>query len=413
MRIVVVGVHHASAALPIRERLAVPPGELEAALRQLTSVVREGFIVSTCSRTEVYGIVGHDSTGAERLLRFFADRSGLEIGMVRDACYVHTHEAAIRHALRVTSGLDSAVLGEDQVQCQMKRAIAVARATGALGATLERLGSSALACGKRVRTFTGIGRHAVSLESLAVRAATERLHGIAEPRVVVVGAGESAGLLIRHLAAAGAGRMTIVSRSLRRASTIARRVNAGVRPWTELPEAIADADALFACTAAAHAVVTRSVLTGRLARRGSDPLLCVDLGMPRCVDAAVASLAGVTVVALDELALLAEAHRAARRQHIPAAEAIVNAEADRFVAWLSARGVAQTIASLNAHANAVTQQELERVMPRLQSLSLEQRDIVAQMARRLQRKLMHRPIAALKSRAETDPMVLMAEESVS
>jgi glutamyl-tRNA reductase len=147
VRIVVVGVNHSTAPTELRERVTIPAGETAAALTLLKPLVREGFIVSTCNRTEVYGVMGHATSGAEVLSRFLAERGGLDPATIRETCYVHVDVDAVRHALRVASGLDSMVLGEDQIQGQMKRALAIARDAGMLGATLERLGSSARACG--------------------------------------------------------------------------------------------------------------------------------------------------------------------------------------------------------------------------------------------------------------------------
>jgi glutamyl-tRNA reductase len=321
---------------------------------------------------------------------------------------VHAGAAAVHHVLRVASGLDSVVLGEDQIQGQVKRAIEAARAVGALGATLDRLGSAALACGKRVRSFTGIGQHSVSLESLAVRAASDRLAGLRSKRVLVLGAGESASLVVRHLTSAGA-QVTVTSRSLTRARSLAASADAEARRLAELPETIVDVDAVFACVSAPTPVLTPATVERRVSRRGERPLLCVDLGMPRGIDASLESTAGVTVMTLDKVATMAEAHRSARREHIPAAERIVNSEADRFLEWLNARGVAQAIAALNTHADAVAERELERVMPRLQSLSPHERDVVTELAHRIVRKLVHRPINALKTHPEAENMALVME----
>lgn len=409
MRLLIVGTNHSSASLPTLERLSIPSGDLDAALAQLKSAVREGLIVSTCNRTEVYATVGHAPSGAEALQRFLADRSGLDVADVRAACYVYVHDAAVRHLLRVTSGLDSMVLGEDQIQAQVKRAILVARNAGALGPTLERLGAAALACGKRVRTFTGIGRHAVSLESLAVRAATDRLAPLATKRALVIGAGDSAALIVRHLGAAGAERITIANRSAARAASLARGANVATTRWSELPRAIAAADVLFCCTSAPRPVVTAKALESRFRVRPGDALLCVDLGMPRGVEPAAARIPGVSIVTLDELATMAATHRDARREHVPAAEAIVDAEAARFLEWLYARGVLSSIARLQAHAEAIADAELARTLSRLESATSRDRALVAEMARRIARKLMHRPIGALKHEPEAENMALILE----
>jgi glutamyl-tRNA reductase len=408
VQIVVVGVNHASAPSELREQLTLAPGQLSTALGELKAIAREGFIVSTCNRVEVYAVVGHAVSGVDALLRFLADCGGLDVPTIRAACYAHAGASAVHHALRVASGLDSVVLGEDQIQGQVKRALESAREAGTLGATLDRLGASALACGKRVRTFTGIGQHSVSIESLAVRATSERLAGLQSKRVLVLGAGESASLVARNLESAGA-RITITSRSLARARALAESVQGDARRLAELPLAVGEVDAVFACVSAPKPVLTPRTLQHRASRQRQRPLLCVDLGMPRGIDASVESVAGISVVTLDQLATMAEAHRSARREHIPAAESIVKAEAERFSEWLDARGVTQAIKDLNTHADAVAEHELARVMPRLESLSPHEREIVAELAHRIVRKLVHRPINALKTHPEAENMARVME----
>jgi len=408
VHIVVVGVNHASSAHEIRERLTFAPGELDVALAELKAAAREGFILSTCQRVEVYGVVGHAMSGADMLLRFLADRSQLDLSMVRSACYVHVGPLAVRHALRVASGLDSVVLGEDQIQGQFKRAIDAARNAATIGAAMDRLGSAAIACGKRVRTFTGIGHHSVSLELLAVRAAAERLAGLRSKRALVLGAGESASLVVRHLRSAGA-QITVMSRTLTHARALATSVDAEARRLAELPEALVDVEVVFACASAPEPVLTPATIERRLSRTGERRMLCVDLGMPRGIDCALESIGGVTVVRLDQLAAMAEAHWSARRQHIPAAESIVNGESDRFLEWWNARGVSAVIATLNAHADAVAEHELARAMPRLRSLTPQQREVVTKLAHRIVRKLMHRPMNALKHNPEADNMARVLE----
>jgi glutamyl-tRNA reductase len=359
--------------------------------------VREGLVLSTCNRTEVYGVVD-GSDGSEVLRAVLAEWGNVSASHLRDVAYAHEHDAAVKHALRVTSGLDSMVLGEVQIQSQMKRALAVARHAGTLGPTLDRLGSAALACGKRVRTFTEVGRHAVSLESLAVRAAAKRAGGLHDRDVVVLGAGESASLVARHLTSGGVTRTTIVSRSSERAGALALATGAEPRPLAELAEVLARADLVFCCTSAPHPVLTADFLAHRAAMRPGAPLVCVDLGMPRDVDPLVATIPGVAVITLDELSDVADAHRDARRAALPAAEAIVDAEAMRFLEWLKTRTAAAAIAAVDAHADEVAERELARALSRLPSLEAREREVIAEMAHRIARKLSHAPKHALKHR---------------
>lgn len=353
MSIIAVGCSHSSASLAVLEPLGVPASEVAAVLAQLQRVATEALVLSTCNRTEVYALVDHPTSDADRIVQVLADRARMRADELRAELYVHQDAAAVRHALRVASGLESMVLGEDQIQAQWKRALGHARAAATLGPVLDRLGAAALSCGKRVRTVTEIGRHSVSLESLAVRAVSHRLGALKGRDVLLIGTGESAALIARHLRGAHEARLTVASRSFEKAQTFANHIGARPVRVEDLPHVLAHADSVFCCTSAPHAVLAAEHLTERVATRPGDPLVCVDLGMPRDIDDSVATVAGAQVISLTELAALAEQHREQRRRHIPAAASIVDAEAARFLEWRTARGSAATMARLRAHAEAL------------------------------------------------------------
>lgn len=407
MHLVATGLNYLSAPLDVRERVAIGSHELETAHAQLKHSVREGLIVSTCNRTEVYAVVD-ERADLGPLIAFLARRGDIETHDLRDCTYVLEGRDAARHAFRVASGLESMVLGEDQIQSQVKRALATSRAVHGLGPVLERLGTTALACGKRVRTFTGVGRHAVSLESLAVRTAATRVGGLEPHTIVVIGAGESAALVARHLRHSGASRdrITIVSRSTDRSAALAAAADAHAGSLADLADLLASADIAFACTSAPHPVLTPDFLAHRSAMRPGAPLLCVDLGMPRDVHPDVASVPDISVVTLDELATIAEAHRAARRSDIPAAEAIVEGEVERFLAWMRSRSSVRDVAALDSRARSVAEQELARALARLPGLDARARSVVSELAHRIARKLTHEPIQQLKEQTGRERIAL-------
>ncbi|HJQ21997.1 MAG TPA: glutamyl-tRNA reductase, partial [Gemmatimonadaceae bacterium] len=320
---IAVGVNHSSATLALRERLSIAATgpQLQLALAALQSRGVQGFILSTCGRTELYAYPPDHVDAVELYAQVLSTGAPLHAEELRESCYVHTGSAGAEHALRVASGLDSIVLGEDQIHTQLKKSVAVARDAGTLGPVMDRLASAALSCSKRVRTLTGLSRHAVSLESLALRAATERVGALAGKHVLIIGAGDSAAIILKQLGDRDAAAITIVSRTVARATELARTHGAharGAYGSAELAEALTEADVVFCCTSAPHPVVTPELLAPRQHERADAPLLCVDLGMPRDVHPDVHAL-GVDVIALDALQTLADAHRASRREHIPAA----------------------------------------------------------------------------------------------
>jgi glutamyl-tRNA reductase len=407
--IIVVGCSHSRAPTAVLESLATPASGYGAVLARLKAVVREALLLSTCNRTEIYALVGHSASGAELVAQVLAERAGTRADHVRPHLYVHADANAVCHALRVASGMDSMVLGEDQIQAQWKRALDHARVAETLGPVLDRLGAAALSCGKRVRTFTGIGRHAVSLESLAIRAALARLGTLDGREAIVIGTGESAALIARQLRASYETRVTVVSRSPDKAVEFANEIGATAAPVEALPRVLARADAVFCCTSAPHALISAAHLTERAATRPAAPMVCVDLGMPHDVDRSVADIPGVSVVALDELGALAQAHREERRQHLPQAEAIVRAEVERFLGWQTGRGSAATIARLQKHAEAVVEGELTKAGARLAAMSPADRELVTGLLRRSIKKLLHAPSEALKQHPEAENIALALE----
>ena len=403
---VVVGSNHASAFPALLERLSIPDSEVGSVLALARRAAREALVLSTCNRTEIYAVTAHSGSGRDAILRLLSDRAGTTPDELLGHAYVLTDAAAVRHAFQVASGLDSMVLGESQIQRQWKRGLAHARVAQALGPTLERLGSAALACGKRVRTFTGIGRHSVSVESLAVRATEERLGDLTEREILVIGAGESAGLVVRHLRNAGAARITVLSRTRERAEELAQTENVRAEGIERIGASVARADAIFCCTSAPHPVLGADHFSER---RAGAPIVCVDLGMPRDIDDPVESIAGVQLVRLEELAGLAEAHRAERREHVPAADAIVEVETRRFLSWQHARTGAGSITRLQEHARQIAQLELDVALARLGELPPRDRDIIAAMAHRIVKKLMHSPSEILKQHPESENLALALE----
>lgn len=408
MQIVAVGVSHTSAPVDVRERLAIPADALADVLTALRASAAEGFALSTCNRVELYAVCGHEASGADILRQILATHGGVPVQAVREASYAFGHYAAVRHALRVAAGLDSMVIGEDEILGQMRRAIEAARRAGTLGPMLDRLGTAALACGKIVRSSTALGRHAESVVSIALRVA-RRLHGPLDgARIVVVGAGHTATLALRYLSAHAAGRVTVVNRTLESGAALASTHGAAARPWAELPDAVAGADIVLVCTAADSAVLDAATLsTGRrLTRR---PLLCVDLGVPRGVDRSIAEFPWVTLVDLDRLESDAAVHRTERAHDVMRAEEIVTGETERYMQWWRGRGVASTITRLHAHAAAIAQSELERALARLPDQPARQREVVAELARRIVGKLLHEPTLVLKRDAEGENMAAVVE----
>jgi glutamyl-tRNA reductase len=407
VQLVVVGTSHHTASVSLREGLTIPADSLPQVLAELRENVGEVLVLSTCNRVELYALCGHESSGAELLRQFLATRAGLSLRTVRDATYAYGHQAAVRHLLRVTAGLDSMVLGESEVLGQVRRALLAARQADALGPVLDRLGDSALACGKRARAMTSLGE-ADSVASVAIRLAARDGGGLDGANVVVLGAGETAKSAVTHLASIPNVRITVLSRTFERALEVADAHHATARPWEQLSEALATADFVVGCTGSRTPVIDAATLSSA---RGANagPLMCVDLGLPRDIDAAVTAIPGVRLIDLERVGAETSARRVGRARALDEAELIVEQETERYMEWWRGRGVASTIAQLHARANAIREAELARALARLPDLDGPARAVVRDLAARMTAKLLHEPTLALKRDPEGVNMAVVVE----
>jgi glutamyl-tRNA reductase len=336
---VAVGLSHHTASLPLRERAALGEAASRALLGDLRSsaAVSAAAVLSTCNRTEVYAIAA--GPGALKALRgALAGRGRLAPEAVAAARYTHTGEQAAAHLFRVAAGLDSMVVGEPEIQHQVRRAPALAAEEGPLGPQLAAVFRHALAAGRRARRETGIGRGAVSSASVCVALAQRALGDLCGRRVLVLGAGAMAESAARALMRHGAGGLVVANRTPAAARRLAEGLGGRGVGLAGLAEQVANADLVVACTGAPAPVLALADLARAVRMRRSRPLVCIDLAVPHDIDPAAARLDGVVLLDLDDLRLVADANRAGRALEARRAEAIVAAEVARFVAggrWAS------------------------------------------------------------------------------
>lgn len=401
MQLLAVGLDHHRAPLALRERIAVTGDRIVEALAHLRARVSEGFVLSTCNRTEYYAVVGHAETGAVALAEALRAGSGVSEEEIEPYLEIHAHEEAVRHLFRVAAGLESMVPGEDQILAQLKGAVDRAGKLGVLGATTHRLGASALASGKRVRAGTGIARHSLSIVSVALHMATDALGSLEGRRVLILGAGSTAELALKQLAGRGAASITVTSRTPERMLTLAQAHGALTVAWENRAAAVGDSDIVLCCTSAPSVVISADDVAAALARRDGDaPLAILDLAVPRDVSPAAGELAGVRLWDIDDLQAICDENRARRAGELARAEAITDSEVERFMSWWTARELAPTITALVQRAEAIRDAELARLFPRLGSLDARDEELVRAFAARLVNKLLHEPITVLKEDAE-------------
>src|SRR5438105_2772133 len=398
MNFQLIGVNHKSAPVEVRERLALPDSRLADACKRLTEQpgVEEGMILSTCNRVEV---LARTVNGTADLRGFIGQFFKLDPAELDSYFYEYREQDVVRHVFRVTSSLDSMVVGEPQILGQVKEAYAVARAVGSVYSQLDTLLTRAFAVAKRVRTETAVGSSAVSVASVAVELAKKIFGSLQGKHVYLVGAGKMSELAARHLLAHGAASIFVANRTYDRAVTLAKKFNGQALPFDQLYQTCDRADIVITSTGAPHAIFRREHAEAFLSRRRNRPMFFIDIAVPRDVDPGLNKLDGIFVYDIDDLQQAVSSHVADRSKEAERAEAIVKVEVERFQARLQTLDVVPTIVSLQDHLETIRQAEIDRVRGRLGEMTPDQELAVEALTRGIVNKIMHTPISTLKTAA--------------
>jgi len=424
------GVSHKTAPLELRERLALTEGRATAVLAELTAheEIHEAVAISTCNRTELY-LVATDPVAAESAaLAVLARRADTRPTELADSLYALRGIDVARHLFEVAAGLDSMIVGEAEIQGQVKRAYELALVEGMTGPIANRLFRDALAAGKRVRTETGVGRSRVSVASVAADLACRSFVGkcpaggdagqLSDRRVLVIGAGEQGERTAQALKDRGAHAVFVANRRYDRALGLAERYDGSAVPLDELPTELALADIVVSCTASPHQLVGREelalVLEEREAAHGGDvpadqaarPLVIIDIAVPRDIDPTVRDLPGVTLYDMDDLEHEVARNISGRQAEAERARTLVERDVERFDGWLASLDVLPTIRGLRERADAIVEQVLAENAPRWESLSDADRERLTALCRALVARLFHEPTMRLRDGAEDESSYL-------
>jgi len=403
-----IGVNHKSAPVEVRERLAIPESRLPEALKRFTQHpgVDEGLILSTCNRVE---LLARTRNGGADLRGFLGEFFQIDRATIDPHLYELREKDAVRHLFRVTSSLDSMVVGEPQILGQVKEAYATARAVGAVNSQLDQLLTRAFAVAKRVRTETAVGSSAVSVASVAVELAQKIFGSLHGKQVYLVGAGKMTELAARHLLAHGAASIFVANRTYDRAIRLAQKFNGQAIEFSRLYETCDRADIVITSTGAPHAIFRREHGELFLSRRKNRPMFFIDIAVPRDVDPEMNKLDGIFVYDIDDLQQAVASHVADRSKEAEHADQIINIEVERFQARLQTLDVVPTIVSLQDHLETIRQAEIDRVRGRLGQLSPEQELAVETLTRGIVNKIMHTPVTTLKTAAREAEATTLVE----
>lgn len=406
MPVRVIGISHRTAPLEIRERFVFPDAQVQ---ETLDIVIREkgaaeAVLLSTCNRTELYYVSGGGETGVrEMMVRMLCERA--HVGETRaEALFYEEHErAAVEHLFRVSASLDSMILGEPQIQGQVRSAYeaacSVANGGRRVGPVLSRLFETALSVGGRVRSQTGLGTGAASVPSAAVDLARKIFGSLKGKTAAVLGTGEMSQVALECLLSEGVTEATVVSRTSERARTIADAVGAHASGHEDLHTLLQTVDIIVTATAAPQAILTVAAARAALPRGRRHPLLIVDIALPRDVEPAVGEIENIFLYNLDDLQQVVDSTIERRRGELPLAESIVSEAAADFWQWYRGLDVVPLIRELRENAETIRQQEVERALRNLRHLSPEDAAAVDALTKQILNKVLHTPTVRMKQAA--------------
>jgi glutamyl-tRNA reductase len=392
------GVSHKTAPVEVRERLALPEQRAYEFVRDLrgAAAVHEAVAISTCNRTELYLVVSDPVEAESAALTMLASLAGIRLTGLASAIYSHRNCDAARHLYRVTSGLESMIVGEAEIQGQVKRAYETALAKETTGPLPNRLFTAALQTGKRIRTETAIGERALSLPAVAVALAREQLGSLLGREVVIVGTGETSELAARALADSGVRTVFVASRRRDRAVSLAKRYHGASVAFDELPQALERADIVVAATASPHLLLEARELATVMGERSGRPLLLIDLAVPRDIDASCGGIGGVSLYDIDDLEAVVARNRRVRQVEARKAEGIVEEEIQHFASWLGSLEVLPTLAALRTRADDIAAAVVRENAGKFESASPRDLERIDALAHSIVNRLLHEPTLRIK-----------------
>ena len=400
MQLLTIGLNHQTASIEIRERAAFSTERSGGALSDLVdrAGAAEAAILSTCNRTEIY--CGHEPNRTPYVQEWLSDYAGIGMKDLERNLYHYPDEAAVRHAFRVASGLDSMVLGEPQILGQMKDAFRAANEAGATGKLLNRLFQHTFNVAKQVRTDTEIGANAVSIAYTGVNLARRIFTRLEDQKVLLVGAGETIELVARHLVQNGVGNITIANRSIEKARKLASESGNQAITLAQIPERLQDVDIVVTSTASTLPILGKGTIERVLKARKQQPMFILDLAVPRDVEPEVGSLDNVYLYTVDDLKNSVDENRELRLKEAQKAEQIIDLQVVRFMRWVQSLDSVSSIRTFRDGLESLRDKELDKAVRRL-SKGGDPEDILRQFARDYTNKIAHKPTQVIRQ-ADSD-----------
>lgn len=394
MSLVALGINHKTASVSLREQIAFSPDQMVDALQQLKALHPHGeaVVLSTCNRTEIY--CHHVSK--EQLGQWLQKFHQVDASALHASTYTHEGVEAVSHLMRVSCGLDSLVLGEPQILGQIKQAYSTAKAAGAIGQVLDKLFQRTFSVAKKVRTETDIGANAVSVAFAAVSLAKQIFGDFSQTNVLLIGAGETVELVSKHLTDAGVCQITVANRTLANAQAMADAFGGQAITLAQIPHHLPQADVVISSTASTLPILGKGMVEEATATRRHQPMLLVDIAVPRDIEAQVGELDDVYLYTVDDLQGIVEQNMASRRAAADEAEIIAKDQAHQFMAWIKSLVSVDHIKQYRQQSFSAKDELLEKAIQKL-AQGGDAEKVLVELANKLTNKLIHSPTRAMSS----------------
>ena len=404
MEIVLIGLSHKTAPVEIREKFCIPREKAKEFLGQLAGVpgVREGMVLSTCNRMEILGVVEGVEDEASRIEDLLAGLAGMSANELNSYLYLRRGEEAVRHLFRVTSSLDSMVLGEPQILGQVKEAYSQALESKVSGLILNKLFHRSFFVAKRVRTETKIASQAVSVSFAAVELAKKILGNLDDKRAMLIGAGEMSELAARHLLNQGVREILVTNRTQQRALELAQAFQGKAVPFEDFLQQLKNVDIVLSSTGSTHYIIRKEQLTEVIRARKNRPMFFIDIAVPRDVDPTINEIDNVYVYDIDDLQGLVESNKEERKKQVQQAEEIVAQGVEAFQGWLRTLEVVPTILALRSRMEEIRKGEVDKALSLFKNVSDDERKALDLLTNSIINKILHHPISLLKHQESRD-----------
>ena len=404
VNLILVGVNHKTTPVEIREKLAFTKGKIEESVDRLFNFpdIIEHTILSTCNRVEIYARANSQDSAIKSIKQFICDFHQLSLVELEDHFYSYSNKEAVEHLFRVSSSLDSMILGEAQILGQVKEAYSLAKDLRSTGLVLNQLFEKAFSIAKKVREETGIAERSVSISSAAVELAQKIFDDLENHTVMLVGTGEMAELAAKHLISYGVKTVYVTSRTYERAANLARMLNGSALDFEAFKNELHRADIVITSTSAPNFIIKKEIVEKAIHERKNKPIFFIDIAVPRDIEPDVNDLENVYLYDIDDLQVVVSANIKEREKEAKNAMNFISQEVTKFNNWVGALDAVPTIVEIRKKAENIRKQEIEKTLKKISHLSEDEKQLLRQMSSSMINKILHKPTIKLKQKTQSE-----------